>query len=729
MSSSFFVANFSSDLFSAIIAQCFDSEFAEINNKKQIEYLVKYLNDLGTKTIVCERHYKDKDFSEDFANFYVKSFKDYKGYCSRLHFFTSEFQYENFKDIILKGETTVEPRDEDSYPLNSANLQEDYLGFITIKPLPYTFLGRTCLVNPSEHLLKKTYSVNLFGLPLSVKSIAFQEQDRVVSACATIAIWSLLHALPERHNKQVPSPSSITLAAIGAPYEQINGFPNKGLQTVQIITALEKYRLKHHELDLSRKQDTDQTIQYIQTYLNSKIPLLIGLNVFKDKNFLNEDETELPDANETLEFNGVKYQKIGGHAICALGHEHSEGTHTIIAHDDRVGPFVKFNVVTYEQGKLVFINNDKPNEILIPNVVLAATYPRKRIHLSPIVNTCKDLLEEVTERYNNINEKITSALDDYSLTDPRKRKEYEGLQVDLNEQQAFVNSITYRVTLVECRELKSIYAKRNDFPDKEALFDSFPHFIWRASFFHNNEVFLDFLFDGTDIPNGNSFIRPIQFDVDKSALILAPLTSLNTSNKENNINYKFVQQTSEGIGSYDVNVIRSLKPQEYNTESYLDWRFGPIRSPQYIKGHEVKNNELVKQEDVIRAFSSTDHAAKICLKGLIQENTSNNQNTIWVFDKDGALNIGKENKDSNDIQHGHPTLTGSKPARIGGELILIDEKIFINSKSGRYSGQYPKEMCHEYLFRSVDAFKEIFIGNNSFEIDICPEQIKRFIEN
>jgi len=74
-------------------------------------------------------------------------------------------------------------------------LDSNYLGFMVLKPLPQTIVGRTCFKtypddgNRRHFPTLHKYSSNLFGLPLTVNSLAYQEQDKVVAACATSALW------------------------------------------------------------------------------------------------------------------------------------------------------------------------------------------------------------------------------------------------------------------------------------------------------------------------------------------------------------------------------------------------------------------------------------------------------------------------------------------------------------------------------------------------------------
>lgn len=92
--------------------------------------------------------------------------------------------------------------------------------------------------------------MNLFGIKLHVESIAFQEQDKVVAACATTAIWTALHALPGSDVKHVPSCSEITINALNFVEGSNNGFPNKELTNKQIQRSLDVEGLRYHSSNL-----------------------------------------------------------------------------------------------------------------------------------------------------------------------------------------------------------------------------------------------------------------------------------------------------------------------------------------------------------------------------------------------------------------------------------------------------------------------------------------------
>ncbi|WP_234427663.1 hypothetical protein, partial [Vibrio anguillarum] len=80
--------------------------------------------------------------------------------------------------------------------------------------------------------------------------MAFQEQDKVVSACATTAIWSSLHAMHWKNVREIRSCSEITTNALNHINGSSNSFPNRELSNKQILRALDCEKLKHHTIDL-----------------------------------------------------------------------------------------------------------------------------------------------------------------------------------------------------------------------------------------------------------------------------------------------------------------------------------------------------------------------------------------------------------------------------------------------------------------------------------------------
>src|SRR5688572_14108540 len=146
-------------------------------------YFDKYLADLGAKTIVVEYRYTDADYLDDYAFYYVKCFRDYDRHCTRLHFFSDIFTEQEFIQII-----------ENRAAERIKSFREAYLGFIVVRPLPEASVGRTILktyddLDRRHYTCTRKYHSNLFGIDLSIKSLAYQEQDAILAACATVSLW------------------------------------------------------------------------------------------------------------------------------------------------------------------------------------------------------------------------------------------------------------------------------------------------------------------------------------------------------------------------------------------------------------------------------------------------------------------------------------------------------------------------------------------------------------
>ncbi|MEK7793860.1 MAG: hypothetical protein AAB353_04990, partial [Candidatus Hydrogenedentota bacterium] len=157
-------------------------DFTEHNSLSTIEkkkkahrtFFSEYFGSTGVsaKTVVCEPEYMDKDFLEDYASYYVRCFNKYNKFCARVHFFNRAFSQAEFEDVLS----------HQSVSLSEQELQDSYLGFVVLKRLPVHVLGRTCLKTYEEtgerhYPIQRNYDVNLYGLNLRVRTLAFQEQD------------------------------------------------------------------------------------------------------------------------------------------------------------------------------------------------------------------------------------------------------------------------------------------------------------------------------------------------------------------------------------------------------------------------------------------------------------------------------------------------------------------------------------------------------------------------
>lgn len=239
----------------------------DLDSKLHCIYFDGYFAHLAAKTIVVEQGYVDRDFLEDFAAYYVRCFEPYERFCTRLHFFDRRFSSDEFQHLLEGKSSAAEVK----------ALCQSYLGFVVVKRLPRTIIGRTCLrtylpEGRRHYPIIRNYEVSLYGLRLVVRSLAFQEQDRVAAACATSALWSTFHGTGILFHHHIPSPVEITTSASSAAFPGLRYLPSKGLNLMQMASAirgvgLEPTHVRAGSLDIVR--DT------VYAYVKGGIPVML----------------------------------------------------------------------------------------------------------------------------------------------------------------------------------------------------------------------------------------------------------------------------------------------------------------------------------------------------------------------------------------------------------------------------------------------------------------------
>ena len=292
----------------------------EVSSHTRPRFLARYLQEIGARTIVVEHDYVDREYFTDYVTYYSKCFHDYPRQCKRLHFFSKDFNAKLFTAWL--GDP------------GSLELQGGYLGFVVARPLPTAVIGRTVVATyPPEgrrfYTATRPYHANLYGYELVVSnSLAFQEQDREVAACATVALWTSFQKLNHLYDTPAPTPSVVTRSAT----EYVSAhrqFPSTGLNPQQICNAIRKVGLDPEVFEVTRDLPLSSLIY---AYVRAQHPVILGL----------------------------KLENRGFHAITVAGYSIEEGTNTecavetegklplympglrirkFYAHDDQIGPF------------------------------------------------------------------------------------------------------------------------------------------------------------------------------------------------------------------------------------------------------------------------------------------------------------------------------------------------------------------------------------------------------
>ena len=456
-----------------------------IHRKNQIAYLFGYLRDCGTKKFIVEENYIDKDYLEDFSYYYVRCFHHYEKFCKRLHFWGIDFSEQQFKEILAGNnpDKLIEL------------LKEHYKGFIVMKPLPNAQIGKTCLetYRHDDHRFFPTsrkYTANLFGINFCVTSLAFQEQDHVVSACATSALWSIFHKAGDIYHQPILSPVEITKRATEHLPLESRAFPNEGLSAEQMANAIRSVGLEPYFIKAQNLYIMNSTLY---AYLKGKIPAILGVFL------INKSTKEI----------------IGKHAVAVTGYSLStietipfkdrefklvsSFIDKIYVHDDQLGPFAKMEM---DVVPITYKKNDKK----ITNDAIATHWPD---HDDSIGNIYAIPLMIIIPLYHKIRIPFEEIHDMVYMFD-----KFIHFLI-LTNLVTFKDSFTWDIYLITVNDLKTIFFEKSDLERNERssfLTHSMPHFIWRATAIKNKIPILDLLFDATDVENGNIFFKAINYD-------------------------------------------------------------------------------------------------------------------------------------------------------------------------------------------------------------------------
>jgi len=441
------------------------SSFA-LDNKYHLQfYFPEYLNKLKVKTIAVETEYIDRDYLEDYSGFYVRCFDPPKRNCTRVHFFNVDFKEDDFKKA-LSG-------DNDSL-IEKIKEPEAYIGFVVLKPLPETIIGRTCIRTYPKNGRRifsatRDYHANLFGIDLKVHTLAFQEQDKVAAACATSALWTVFNGTGILFQHQMLSPLEITNKAIqNMPYE-VRIVPNEGLNLFHMTNAIRQINLEPLLFQLNTINDLKRAVR---AYVDFGLPLLLLLGI-RDK------------------------RGSGLHAVAITGYSmpktnevdfYAEHIDKLYVHDDQIGPFARMvfrsseSTIEFEDESVMTgpsFDTSWPNSDVVAGNLIVPVYHKTRITHEPIF----DLISRF-EASLEILEKVEWTWD-IRLTAINKLKE----------------------EILQSSRIHGDYKC-------EILSQKMPRFLWKATAYtkNNDQIILDLLFDATDIEQDQFFIRAIEYD-------------------------------------------------------------------------------------------------------------------------------------------------------------------------------------------------------------------------
>lgn len=331
-----------------------EDPLGKLQQTTQISYLRCYLGDLQAAVVIEEPNYFDRDYLAEFSAFYSLASQGYPNVCRRLHFFSDAGI--NRKTIRAAAGGNIR---------SSRRLQECYLGFVILRPIPAAPLGRTVLrwyperfpdtprvVEPS-----RPYVAHLAGITLEVQGVAWQQQDSAVGACATVGLWSMLHSSAFDDHHAIPTTADITRSAHRRASLGARIFPSNGLNIFQVCEAIK-------EQDLS--------------------PIIIESDIVADGSPVAISKERFASSCAAFIRSGYPVLLIGRlgssdlHAICAVGFRscaqsatpplsvnlEDAATDYLYIHDDNLGPNVRFRIheqcIRASNGALLMDKNGDP---------------------------------------------------------------------------------------------------------------------------------------------------------------------------------------------------------------------------------------------------------------------------------------------------------------------------------------------------------------------------------
>ena len=322
------------------------------NQSRQVKYLRCYLTDLSATSVIEESNYFDRDYLAEFAAFYSVSSKGYPNICRRFHFFSEKINRDTLRRAAGGSEKSIK------------KLQESYLGFIVLRPIPAAPLGRTILrwypdnqekdIQTPRVKTSREYSVHFLGIELNVEGIAWQQQDTGVGACATVSLWSMLHSSAFDDHHAIPTTADITRDAHSKHSFGSRMFPSQGLNFFQICDAIREQKLAPLITEGDIKHNGGAVIGFsherfagtCSSYIRSGYPILvIGTLV-----------------------------GLGEHAICLVGFRScvseeieplipklaESGIQHVYIHDDNLGPNVRFEISSNSNSDPVTLKASAP---------------------------------------------------------------------------------------------------------------------------------------------------------------------------------------------------------------------------------------------------------------------------------------------------------------------------------------------------------------------------------
>jgi hypothetical protein len=356
----------------------------------QLEELEAQLTALRCQSVLIEEQYVDRDHMEDHTAFYASSLGTILNTCRRVHFFAL-----NAKELeaeIDQLRQCAYDFGEDAFRRACREFSKNrYLGFTVIRPLQGYPVGRTVLKfvprnpeNPNfrHHDCMREYHAHVAGVRITVRGLAFQQQDVGVSACATTALWSSFHKMVDYEDIALPSPAKIT--SLAARYSLPHGrhMPSEGLSVDQMCQATRAIGLSPHLFNIGAL-DHNRRLQFARAYIYSSCvsgyPCVLIL-----KNL---------DHGHAVTVAGISVRARHEPTPISEGYDDASGDLLrIYLQDDRLGPYVP--AVFKGESETLTIQGPTEDPWKVTHV-LVPMHPKVRLSFSALRHIAQKMIKYV----------------------------------------------------------------------------------------------------------------------------------------------------------------------------------------------------------------------------------------------------------------------------------------------------------------------------------------------
>lgn len=353
----------------------------------QVDYLARYAQRLGVKTVVEEGHYIDRHYIDEYALYYSRMLSPPPNCVRRLHFFAAQFDDEQLASTLRQALASSGDRAKAEKRLReSSDGGEGYLGFCCVRPVESAPIGRTLVARLADGAGAPRYiwatgrhDVHVANLRLDIEALAFQQQDAAVGACATAALWSAMQRVARHEGDRAPTPAEISEAGTLRSRGPVRSIlpVNHGLTVAELAEATRTFGYTP-EL-ISALERPELFVLALHTYLQSGIPVVLALRGDDSGHAVTAAGFQLSSEHPDL------------HSAVYL---RSAGVRKIYVHDDRLGPYARAYIEPFKMPtpnmpneglrfEIEFGGGASENWLL--DCALVPMYPKVRLNVSSML--------------------------------------------------------------------------------------------------------------------------------------------------------------------------------------------------------------------------------------------------------------------------------------------------------------------------------------------------------